>query len=95
MEHAFAGDVRVRFVYWINLLGRGLFRISVRAISKPLKVLTVLPMRQTSDNNVMHAKPDLRVFLKWMTAGSGSVITDVIPQAAGVTCSTVGDVEFR
>ena len=30
-----------------------------------------------ADNNVMHAKPDLRVFLKWMIAGSGSVITDV------------------
>ena len=27
----------------------------------------------------MHAKPDLRVILKWMIAGSGSVITDVIP----------------
>ena len=27
---------------------------------------------------VLHAKPDLRVFLKWMIAGSGSVITDVI-----------------
>ena len=27
----------------------------------------------------MHAKPDLRVLLKWMIAGSGSVITDVIP----------------
>jgi hypothetical protein len=26
----------------------------------------------------MHAKPDLRVFLKWKIAGSGSVITDVI-----------------
>ena len=26
----------------------------------------------------MHAKPDLRVFLKWMIAGSGSVIEDVI-----------------
>ena len=26
----------------------------------------------------MHAKPDLRVFLKWIIAGSGSVITDVI-----------------
>ena len=25
----------------------------------------------------MHAKPDLRVFLKWMIAGSGSVIVDV------------------
>ena len=33
---------------------------------------------QTSDNNVMHAKPDLRVFLKWLIADSGSVITDVI-----------------
>jgi len=30
------------------------------------------------DNNVMHAKPDLRVVLKWMIAGSGSVITDVM-----------------
>ena len=29
--------------------------------------------------NVMHAKPDLRVVLKWMVARSGSVITDVIP----------------
>ena len=27
----------------------------------------------------MHAKPDLRVFLKWMIARSGSVITAVIP----------------
>jgi hypothetical protein len=26
----------------------------------------------------MHAKPDLRVFLKWKIAGSGSVIADVI-----------------
>ena len=26
----------------------------------------------------MHAKPDLRVLLKWMIAGSGSVIADVI-----------------
>ena len=34
--------------------------------------------KQSADNNVMHAKPDLRVFLKWMIANSGSVITDVI-----------------
>ena len=33
---------------------------------------------QTSDNNVMHTKPNLRVFLKWMIADSGSVITAVI-----------------
>ena len=26
----------------------------------------------------MHAKPDLRVLLKWLIAGSGSVITAVI-----------------
>ena len=32
----------------------------------------------TLDNNVMHAKPDLRVVLKWLIARSGSVITDVI-----------------
>ena len=30
------------------------------------------------DNDVMHAKPDLRVFLKWVIARSGSVITDVM-----------------
>jgi len=27
----------------------------------------------------MHAKPDLRVVLKWKIAGPGSVIADVIP----------------
>ena len=31
----------------------------------------------------MHAKPDLRVFLKWMISGSGSVITDVIQLSTG------------
>ena len=30
-------------------------------------------------NNVMHAKPDLRVFFEVEITGSGSVITDVIP----------------
>ncbi len=33
-------------------------------------------------NNVMHAKPDLRVVLKWMIYRSGSVITDVIRRKA-------------
>ena len=33
---------------------------------------------QARHNNVMHAKPDLRAFLKWKIAGSGSVITDVM-----------------
>ena len=37
-----------------------------------------VPMATMPHNNVMHAKPDLRVFLKWMIAGSGSVITAVI-----------------
>ena len=32
----------------------------------------------------MHAKPDLRVFLKWMIYRSGSVITDVIPLEANL-----------
>ena len=32
----------------------------------------------TRNNNAMHAKPDLRVVLKWMIAGSGSVIADVM-----------------
>ena len=35
-------------------------------------------MANRHDNNVMHAKPDLREFLKWLIARSGSVITDVI-----------------
>ena len=30
------------------------------------------------DNNVMHTNPDLCVNLKWMIAGSGSVIADII-----------------
>ena len=32
----------------------------------------------SGDNNVMHAKADLRVVLKWVIAGSGSVIAAVI-----------------
>ena len=35
-------------------------------------------IQTTRDNNAMHAKPDLRVVLEWMIAGSGSVIADVI-----------------
>ena len=38
----------------------------------------ILDWPGTQDNNVMHAKPDLRVFLKWMITRSGSVIADVI-----------------
>ena len=38
----------------------------------------ILDWPGAQDNNVMHAKPDLRVFLKWMITRSGSVITDVI-----------------
>ena len=38
----------------------------------------------------MYAKPDLRVFLKWMIAGSGSVITDVI-QIRRSFCSMASD----
>ena len=33
---------------------------------------------QTADNNTMHAKPDLRVFIEAMISGSGSVIVAVI-----------------
>ena len=40
--------------------------------------MVVIVGAQTRDNNVMHAKPDLRVVLKWMIAGSGSVITAVM-----------------
>ena len=38
----------------------------------------ILDWPGTQDNNVMRAKPDLRVFLKWMITRSGSVIADVI-----------------
>ena len=38
----------------------------------------MLAQNHTVDNNVMHANPDLRVFLKWMINRSGSVITAVI-----------------
>ena len=43
-----------------------------------LKTLAKIETKKAADNNVMHAKPDLRVILKWMITGSGSVITDVI-----------------
>ena len=39
----------------------------------------------------MHAKPDLRVFLKWMIAGSGSVITDVIRLLTNYTGTQMDD----
>jgi hypothetical protein len=43
-----------------------------------LSAAYVFKDRESVDNNVMHAKPDLRVLLKWMINRSGSVITDVI-----------------
>ena len=47
-------------------------------LSNSAGVLSLVNGRQTRDNNVMHTKPDLRVFLKWMITRSGSVITDVM-----------------
>ena len=44
--------------------------------------------QKAPDNNLMHAKPDLRVFLEWMIARSGSVITDVI-QLGFVTSNAI------
>ena len=43
------------------------------------------------DNNVMHAKPGLRVLLKWMIYRSGSVITDdyEVPGSASVLFACV------
>jgi len=43
-----------------------------------IELLRLTAVKKLRDNNVMHAKPDLRVFLKWMITRSGSVITDVI-----------------
>jgi len=35
-------------------------------------------LARTRDNNVRHAKPDLRVLFKWMINRSGSVVTDFV-----------------
>ena len=43
----------------------------------------------------MHAKPDLRVLLKWMITGSGSVITDVIRLNANQVCMVRPQVSIR
>ena len=56
---------------------------NIRSNSKSLPTLATIVVENYAAvaanlNNVMHAKPDLRVFLKWRIAGSGSVITDVI-----------------
>ena len=45
-------------------------------------------LHATANNNMMHAKPDLRVFLEWMIARSGSVITAVIPLGVSVYQTT-------
>ena len=64
---------------------RGVTLVLLRRV--PLAVrLDRAVYNRTPNNNVMHAKPDLRVLLKWMIAGSGSVITDVI--CLDVTIST-------
>ena len=39
----------------------------------------------------MHAKPDFRVFLEWMIAGSGSVITDVMRLKDESAGNLIGD----
>ena len=41
-------------------------------------------MHATANNNVMHAKPGLRVVLKWMIAASGSVINNVMHAKPGL-----------
>ena len=51
---------------------------SARTLGDATQLARYLAEFTTSDNNVMHTKPDLCVFLKWMIARSGSVITDVM-----------------
>ena len=74
------------------------FRIGMRVIAKRLGLTN--DSERTQHNNVMHAKPDLRVLLKWMIAGSGSVITDVIPlkivfiSKLNATCSFDSNIYF-
>ena len=56
------------------------------------KILLGSTVSHPCDNNVMHTKPDLRVFLKWLIACSGSVITAVITfscSSSAVTCSSL------
>ena len=57
------------------------FRTGFETLLLKLLLVILNPTREFTprDNNAMHAKPDLRVVLKWMVAGSGSVIADVIP----------------
>ena len=57
---------------------------NIRSNSKSLPTLATIVVENYAAvaaylNNVMHTNPDLRVFLKWMIADSGSVITDVMP----------------
>ncbi len=53
----------------------------------------LLPQK-SRDNNVMHAKPDLRVFLKWKIAYPGSVIVTVIP-LKGTLCQLIQNTCFH
>ena len=52
-----------------------------------ISVVDTANSTQSTDNNVMHAKPDLRVFLKWKITGSGSVITAVIQRKLWIDVS--------
>ena len=57
----------------------------MQARFKPDQLNSLCPDLQ--DNNAMHAKPDLRVFLEWMIAGSGSLIGAVILlESLGMMC---------
>ena len=48
------------------------------SLSDSLRIQLMTSNARSGHNNGMHAKPDLRVFLKWKIAGSGSVIPAVI-----------------
>ena len=57
---------------------------NIRSNSKSLPTLATIVVENYAAvaaylNNAMHTEPDLRVFLKWMIADSGTVITDVMP----------------
>ena len=52
---------------------------------------------QLRRDNVVHAKPDLRVFLRWMIGCYGSVITDIIPfkETMGILDTVQGVISRR
>ena len=80
------------------VLSTFVFYILVECLSKEEtenKYRGLAPHKITPMSGVLHAKPDLRVFLKWKIAGSGSVIADVIPLSFCFAATTIEKYAFH